>query len=124
MIVSTVEENQDYFSRIVGEQLSAVSFVMDYLQLQFDAYFLTVLTSLTVVVDQTSHRPGDLNYRNTLCERITHKVEHVALTGEYLRVGFDDNAVFEISLKEEDYVGPEAINFQFPENGVMQFLVL
>jgi hypothetical protein len=122
--VNTVEENQNYFSRIVGEQLSAVSFVMDYLQLQFNAYFLTVLTSLTVVVDQSSHRPGDLHYRNTLCERITHKVEEVVLTSECLRIGFDDDAVFEISLKEEDYVGPEAINFQFPEDGIMQFLVL
>jgi hypothetical protein len=27
-------------------------------------------------------------------------------------------------LKEEDYVGPEAINFQFPESGRMQMLVM
>jgi hypothetical protein len=75
-------------------------------------------------VGQDCQRPGDLHYRNTLCERITHKVENVVLTSEYLRIGFDDDAVFEISLKQEDYVGPEAINFQFPEEGRMQLLVL
>jgi hypothetical protein len=123
-VVNKVKENQNYFSLIVGEQLSAVSFVMDYLQLQFNACILTVLTPLTVVVDQDYLHPGEVHYRNALCERITHKVEEVALTSEYLRIDFDDGAVFKISLKEEDYVGAEAINFQFPEDGRMQFLVL
>lgn len=59
MDMNKAEENQDYFSRMVGEQLSAVTFVMDYLQLQFDAYFLTVLTPLVVLLGEQSYRLGD-----------------------------------------------------------------
>ena len=124
MDMNKVKENQGYFSRIVGEQLSAVSFVMDYLQLQFDAYFLTVLTPLVILVGEQSYRLGDLPYRDALCERITHIVKEVTLSADHLRIGFDDGAAFDISLKEEDYVGAEAINFQFPEAGRMQLLVI
>ena len=124
LTMNRVEENQDYFSRLIGEQLSAVSFVMDYLQLQFDAYFLTVLTPLIVNKGSSSYRLGDLSYRDALCERIARKVNEVVLASDNLRIGFDDGAHFDISLKDEDYVGPEAINFQFPEEGRMQLLVM
>jgi len=118
------ENNQGCFSRVVGQQLSAVTFVLDYLQLQFDAYLLTVLTPLTVLIGENSYRLGDLHYRDVLCERIAHRVTDVLLHPDHLRIGFDDNACFNISLREEDYVGPEAINFQFPEEGRMQLLVI
>ena len=124
MIMNRVEENQGYFARLVGEQLSAVSFVMDYLQLQFDAYFLTVLTPLTVTIGEQSYRLGDLSYRDALCERISRRVNDVALAADHLRISYDDGAAFDISLKEEDHVGAEAINFQFPEAGRMQLLVM
>lgn len=68
-----VKEKSDYFSRIIGEQLSAVSFVMDYLQLQFNGYLLTVLTPLVVVSDDHSYTFADLGYRDALCERIAQK---------------------------------------------------
>lgn len=124
MNMNKVEENKDYLSRIVGEQLSAVSFVMDYLQLQFNAYILTVLTPLVVLLGEQSYSLGDLPYRDALCERITHNVNEVKLATDYLRIGFDDGAVFNISLKGEDYVGAEAIIYQFPEAGEMQMLVI
>src|SRR5258708_13292757 len=92
------EDYQDYFARIVGEQLSAVSFVMDYLQLQFDAYSLTVLTQLTVLESENSYRLGDLAYRDVLCERITHKVKEGVLAADHLQIGFDINIACTISL--------------------------
>jgi hypothetical protein len=119
-----IEENQKYLSRIVGEQLSAVSFVMDYLQLQFNDYFLTVLTPLTVRASEQSFRLGDLPYRDALCERIAHIVRNIVLTTDNLRIDFDDDSAFIISLKEEDYVCPEAINLQWHESGQMQMLVI
>lgn len=124
MSMNKVEENKDYFSRIVGEQLSAVSFVMDYLQLQFNAYILTVLTPLVVHLGERCYSLGDLPYRDALCERITHIVNEVILATDYLRIGFDDGAVFNISLRGEDQVGTEAIIYQFPEAGRMQMLVI
>ncbi|HEY0460838.1 MAG TPA: hypothetical protein VGC97_17005 [Pyrinomonadaceae bacterium] len=110
-----VKEKSDYFSRIIGEQLSAVSFVMDYLQLQFNGYFLTVLTPLVVVTNDRTYSFGDLGFRDTLCERIAQKVIEIVLTSDYLRIVFEDNTFFSISLRQEDYVGAEAINLHFPE---------
>ena len=53
------------------------------------------------------------------------RVNDVSLAiDHHLRIEFDDGAAFEISLKEEDYTGPEAINFHFPESGRMQLLVM
>jgi hypothetical protein len=67
---------------------------------------------------------GDLAYRNSLCERITHTVTNVALSTNQLLVSFDDKSVFEVSLSEEGRAGNEALVFQFPEEGQKQMLVL
>lgn len=122
--MNTVEENQKYLSRIVGEQLIAVNFVLDYLYLQFNECFLTVLTPLVVVVGEQSLKLGDLPYRDALCERITHNVTGALLSSDHLRIDFDDGSRFIVSLIDEVHVGSEAILFQFPEAGQMQLLVM
>jgi hypothetical protein len=74
-----------------------------------------VLTPLVVVSDDHSYTFGDSGFRDALCERITQKVKDTVLTSNYLRLVFEDNTNFNISLKKEDYVGAEAINFHFPD---------
>jgi hypothetical protein len=71
-----MEENQSYFARLIGEQLSAVSFVMDYLQLQFDPFLLTVLTPLVVQSGSESYRLCDEGYRDALCESKLRVLNH------------------------------------------------
>jgi hypothetical protein len=117
-------EDQKILSRIAGEQLSAVCFVMDYLQLQFEDNHLTVLTPLSVRVADGHIDFGDPEYRNVLCGRITRVVTDVTLAHEQLDIRFDDGSAFIIALKVDGYAGNEAINFQFRENGRMQLLVL
>src|SRR6476659_9492193 len=46
-----------------GEPLNAVSFVLDYLQLQFDAYFLTMLMPVTVVLGEDCLSAADVFWR-------------------------------------------------------------
>jgi hypothetical protein len=119
-----VEEYQEYLSRVVGEQLNAVCFVMDYLQFQFNDYYLTVLPPLVARVGEQSYRPGDSHYRDALCERIMHAAASVVLTADSLRIGFDDGAAFDVSLRDEKYIGAEAVIFEFREAGSMQMLVI
>lgn len=121
--MTEVKEKADYFSYLIGEPLTAVTFVMDYLQLQFNGYLLTVLTPLIVISDH-SYNLGDSGYRSALCDRITQKVKETHLEINSLRIIFEDHTVFKISLKEEDYVGAEAINFYFPEAKKMPLLVI
>ena len=120
--MKTDKENSDYFSHLIGEQLSAIVFVMDYLQLQFDDYLLSIMTPLTVS-DENYYSLGDSGYRDALCRRIAQKVTSTVLAEDYLDIIFADHAGFRISLKDEDYAGAEAINFHFPKESEMPMIV-
>ena len=120
----TEAEDQKMLSRILGEQLSGVCFVMDYLQLQFNDNFLTVLTPLSARVGERCFQLGDAEYRDVLCDRITRVATDVTLAAEYVEIRFDDGSAFVVALKVDGYAGNEAINFQFRENGQMQLLVM
>jgi hypothetical protein len=103
----------ELYRQIVGEQLSGVTFVMDYLQLQFNPPpIITVYTPLTIICDGMSFTWGDDQFRNKLCEQITKIVKSVEVYDEKaFQILFEDGSEISISLKPEDYVGPEAINF-------------
>ena len=123
-LMSELSENAKCLSRIIGEQLTGVSFVMDYLQLQFNDCFLTVLTSLVVQEANGNLRLGDVSSRDSLCARIAHTVTDVALAADHVDVKFDDDSTFAISLIEENRGGNEALIFQFHEGGSVQMLVM
>jgi hypothetical protein len=58
---------------IIGQQLSAIVFIMDYLQFQFGGLrpMLTAITLPTVELDAEVFGPHSSGYRDRLCERIT-----------------------------------------------------
>ena len=68
----------DDFQRLVGEQLSAVCFVQDYLQLEFDGYKLTTYTTPLVETRPNEWRTyKHEQYKNELCRFIACRVEQV-----------------------------------------------
>jgi len=97
------------FDELLGEPLSAVTFVEDYLQLWFDGPGLNVLNPITVTTPSatvTSWQPG---FRDALCNQITKIVAGVEQRpGESLTIAFEDGSSLSISLSPEDYTGPEA----------------
>jgi len=103
----------ELYQQIVGEQLSGVTFVMDYLQLQFNPPpTMNVYTPLTVRCNGMNFVWDDDQFRNKLCEQITKLVKSVeVIDEEVFLILFEDGSEISISLKSEDYVGPEAINF-------------
>ena len=103
----------DYLNQIVGEKLSAVVFILDYHQLQFDGPALTILNPITVTSGQSSESTGSNQFRNRLCEQVSKIVKNAKCTeGDSLMIEFEDGSVISISLKDEDYAGPEAIIFR------------
>jgi hypothetical protein len=108
----TLETPPDY-QQIIGEQLSGVTFVMDYLQLQFNPPpTINVYTPLTVRRDDVTVTSGDDQFRNKICEQIMKIVKSVEIKDEEaFLIGFEDGSEISISLKPEDYVGPEALVF-------------
>jgi len=101
----------DALKALVGEQLSSVEFVADYVQLWFDGPCLTAHTPPTVSRGDEKLMWGDLRYRDALCEQIGRVVEHTLANGEKVAIVFDNGATISISLREQDYRGPEALEF-------------
>lgn len=96
-------------STILGEELVAVEFVQDHLQLRFDGPLLTLYAWPHVLLSEYSLAFGEPEYRNALCTLIGEKVEEATLEeGDSLTLRFENDTVIALSLREEDLDGPEA----------------
>lgn len=104
--------------QVVGEQLSGVTFVMDYLQLQFNPPpIINAYTPVTVTTYGKSFVSGEDQFRNKLCEQIMKIVKSVVIKDEEaFIIVFEDGSTISISLKPLDYVGAEAVNFRGRKN--------
>jgi hypothetical protein len=96
-------------SAVVGEELVAVEFVEDYLQLRFAGPLFTLYAWPHVLFPEFSVAYGEPEYRNALCAQIGEKVEQASLEeGDALTLEFENGTVFGLSLREEDLDGPES----------------
>jgi hypothetical protein len=96
-------------SAIVGEDLVAVEFVQDYLQLRFAPPLFTLYSWPHVLLPDFSVAYGEPEYRNALCAQIGEKVIQASLEeGDALTIEFENGTVFGLSLREEDLDGPES----------------
>ena len=96
-------------SAIIGEELVAVEFVQDFLQLRFDGPLLTLYAWPHVLLSEFSVAFGEPEYRNALCAQISEKVAQASLEeGDALTIEFENGTVFGLSLREEDVDGPES----------------
>jgi hypothetical protein len=111
--------------RIIGEQLSSVEIVQDYVQLHFDGPTITAFVWPTINSGGNTMRFGDLGYRDELCGRIAHNVTAARIVKMVcLTVQFDDGVELNISLKSEDSTGPEAGHFRLsndPKSPLLDF---
>jgi hypothetical protein len=97
------------FDELRGEQLSAVTFVQNYLQLWFDGPGINVMNPLTVATSSTSITSWSPGFRDVLCGQIAKIVRDVELRPrESLTIAFEDGSLLSVSLRPEDYTGPEA----------------
>ena len=113
------------FDAIIGEQLSSVEFVQDYVQLHFDGPTLTAFVWPVVNLRDKAVHFGQSGYRDELCARIGHRV-----CAAYLREGvavlieFEDGTKFSVSLRAEDSVGLEVGHFRAgndPTSSILEF---
>jgi len=98
---------------IEGGRLVAITFVMDYVQLQFDDGLLTLFTWPTVKIGSVTFKWKDIGFRDALCELITHEVVSTSVREhDAVKISFDNLAAVDVSLKEADYRCPEALTFR------------
>ena len=96
-------------STIVGQELVAVEFVQDFLQLRFDGPLLTLFEWPHVMATEASMAFGEPGYRDALCAQIGEEVTAAALEeGDALTIEFANGMVIGLSLRMEDLAVPEA----------------
>jgi hypothetical protein len=100
------------FQELVGEDLSGVTFVRDYLQLQFNPPpMLNAYTPVTVRCANQTACFGDTSFPNLILGQLNKFVRGVEMRPEEaLEITFDDGSTVSVSLRREHYVGAEAIN--------------
>lgn len=104
----------NFFDLLIGEKLSSVTFVMDYLQLDFDGNRLTFNIWPIVNVSNISYKYQQDGYRDKICSLITDIVSSIDIEiGSYLILEFSNGDSISISLNIEnpDLVTPEILTF-------------
>jgi hypothetical protein len=90
-------------SAIEGEELKAVEFVEDYLQLRFGDPLLKLYDWPYVMLPDFSVAFGEPEYRNALCAQIGETVSSATLEeDDAVTIEFENGVVFGLSLREED----------------------
>jgi hypothetical protein len=106
-----VTVNDDFFE-LVGEDLSGVVFVRDYVQLQFDPPpSLNAGTPVTVHSRGGRATLGEEAFANLIIGQIGKVVRSASIQPDVaLVIEFDDGSTISVSLIPSDYYGPEAVN--------------
>ena len=106
-------------SAIEGEELKAVEFVEDYLQLRFGAPLLKLYDWPHVLLTDFSVAFGEPEYRNALCAQIGETVATASLEeDDALTIEFGNGVVFGLSLREEDIDAP--VSGSYSESGLSE----
>jgi hypothetical protein len=97
---------------IVGESLSSVEFVMDYVRLGFNESRLTAFVGPQIENLDRTLSDTDSGYRDALCALIGVVVSSTEVREEeVLRIAFTDGRAITVSLRAEGVVGPEYAYF-------------
>jgi hypothetical protein len=101
----------DGLHELVGCVLSSVTFVADYVQFGFNGPSLTAYTLPVVSMGSGSIKWGESGYRDALCLQIGRNIERVEADEKHVAIVFQGGSAISISLLDEDYTGPEALQF-------------
>jgi len=112
VIMNSDTSSESVLQSVVGRQLSAVTFVQDYIQLQFDGALLNAYVWPTVETQGRKTTRESSNYRNVLCDQIGRNVVEVSeIGGEALVVRLEGTTTIRVSLDEQDRTSVEAALF-------------
>jgi hypothetical protein len=102
----------------VGHDLSSVTFVRDYIQFAFDGPRLNAYTAPAVSFGAESLSLGHPGYRDCLCKQIGCRIERTEVNDQRVAIIFEKGAVVSISLRDDDYRGPGALELQLDKDRI------
>lgn len=93
---------------VIGEFLSSVEFVMDYVQLRFCGSMLTAYRRPHIQIGYHTYLPGEHGYRDALCSLIGQTVEDTEVCERlFLRISLG-GASIRVPLNPDETVGQES----------------
>jgi hypothetical protein len=106
-------------NNLAGSRFYAVTFVLDYLQLQFDGpqpredHFMTVEAHPRIWASNRWFGWGEPGFRDALCDQFESTVRQARtdIEGEQILIEFDTSALFSVSLRFENTKGYEAADY-------------
>lgn len=104
-------------TRLVGQPLSGVAFVQDYVELHFDGKILRSFMPMSVISGGVTRATPESGARDSLCALIGKKILDVVLQeSKKIDLRFDGGSIVSIPLNEADRMNPEAAHFVPGEN--------
>jgi hypothetical protein len=111
---------QQTMQEIVGEKLNMVLFgVFGHLSLDFNGPSLVAHNPVSLKTGGRVLRFGEPGFCDALCGQLGLTVSDVQISDDELRILFADQSSFAMSLREADYVGPEAGIYYSADKGIM-----
>lgn len=102
----------DDVASLVGAEMSAVSFVRDYVEFHFDGPILRSLTDPLVRLEGVELCFADAGWRDALCSVIGSTIQRAeVLSGDRIELVTTDGKQLSIPLDDRSRVGPEAAHF-------------
>ena len=99
-------------SDLVGEEVSAISFVRDYVEIHFDGPILRSLTDPIIAIEDSLYRFPKEGARDALCRMVGSTVLAVAMDeGRALELTTNNGCVLTIRLDEERPPWGESMHF-------------
>ena len=105
---------------LIGRQLTAVMFVMDYVKFQFeDAFLSSLYPPVLSLSDGSQLEFGAVGFCNRVCERIQQTVTETDDNGKEISITLDDGSVLHVPLWCEEARGREAAILECPPEAML-----
>jgi hypothetical protein len=104
-------------NNLAGSRFYAVTFILDFCDLQFDDsegyHVLKVYVDPRIQIGDTWFRWGKPGFRDALCDQFgAHVLQaRTDLDEEQILIQFDNGALLSIPLGADNFVGPEAAEY-------------
>jgi len=113
--------NMNHIFDLLGEEISAVCFVRDYVEFHFDGAILRSLSNPIILIQGVEHRFPEPGSRDALCKLIGSTVGDVTVEeSQALKVTTTDGSKITIPLDNSHLRGSEAMHFVPYLNGPIQ----
>lgn len=111
--------NENSLLNLKGKRISAIVFVLDYLQIQFDDSILSFLVYPKIQINNETFSFGESEYRNKICEFIGNDVSTVKyIEDDLFCLSFNDAKIYCL-LNPENYTLPEMIIYDDGQGSII-----